>query len=56
MKAFNKSLALLLASAIILIYSGEALAVGALFARPRFSSQQYQKMWIKKLDTRIDIQ
>lgn len=30
-------------------------AVGALFSRPRFSQQVYQKMWIKSINTDIDI-
>jgi len=31
------------------------LATGALYVRPRWSSQDYQKMWIKSLDVDIDI-
>ncbi|MGE5680438.1 MAG: VIT domain-containing protein [Bacillota bacterium] len=36
--------------------SSDLWAVGALYVRPRFSTQDYQKMWIKKIDTKIDIQ
>ena len=33
----------------------EAYAVGALFSRPRFSNDEYQKMWIKSINSTIDI-
>ncbi len=34
----------------------EASAVGALFSRPRWSTQEYRKMWIKSMDATVDIQ
>ena len=33
----------------------ELYAVGALFSRPRFSNDDYQKMWIKSVNAAIDI-
>ncbi|HEX2963583.1 MAG TPA: VIT domain-containing protein [Ignavibacteriales bacterium] len=41
---------------ITFLLSNDVYAVGALFARPRFSSQEYSKMWIKKVDVKVDIQ
>ena len=32
------------------------LATGILYVRPRFSSQQYEKMWIKSIDVEVDLQ
>ena len=55
MYRFNKALAVLFALVTVILLSNEALAVGALFARPRFSTQEYQKMWIKKIDATVDI-
>lgn len=44
-------------SIVILITAQiEVFAVGALFSRPRFSEQAYQKMWIKSINTSINIQ
>ncbi|HEX2865550.1 MAG TPA: VIT domain-containing protein [Ignavibacteriales bacterium] len=40
----------------LLLSSSEVYAVGALFARPRWSTQEYAKMWIKKVDVKVDIQ
>ncbi|MDP4196088.1 MAG: VIT domain-containing protein [Bacteroidota bacterium] len=40
----------------LFVLSSDIFAVGALYVRPRNSTQQYQKMWIKKIDTKIDIQ
>ena len=34
----------------------ELFAVGALYVRPRGSSQQYEKMWIKTVDVNVNIQ
>ncbi|MCB9211778.1 MAG: hypothetical protein H6609_20645, partial [Ignavibacteriales bacterium] len=31
-------------------------STGALYVRPRFSTQQYEKMWIKTIDVNVDIQ
>ncbi len=55
MKIFNTSLVLLFILLTIILASNKAQAIGALYARPRFSSDQYQKMWIKKVDAAIDI-
>ncbi len=41
---------------LFLISCGETFAVGALFCRPRWSSQEYQKMWIKSITANVDIQ
>ncbi|MGE5351203.1 MAG: VIT domain-containing protein [Acidobacteriota bacterium] len=41
---------------ITFLISSDVYAVGALFARPRFSTQEYSKMWIKKVDVKVDIQ
>ncbi len=55
MSRLNKSLAVFFVLASILLINSKAHAVGALFARPRFSSQEYQKMWIKKIDATVNI-
>jgi len=39
-----------------LIYIPEVYSVGVLFSRRRWSSEQYNKMWIKKVDVSVDIQ
>lgn len=36
--------------------SSSIQAVGVLYSRPRFSDQQFKKMWIKTLDASVDIQ
>lgn len=41
---------------ISVLFSSDVYAIGALFARPRFSTQEYSKMWIKKVDVKVDIQ
>ncbi len=45
-----------LISIIIITSSQQVMAVGALFSRPRWSTQNYNKMWIQKVNTTIDIQ
>jgi Ca-activated chloride channel family protein len=45
--------------ALILIsitITSELFAVGSLFCRPRWSYEQYNKMWIQKVDATVDIQ
>ncbi len=39
----------------LLIEVSSVFAVGALFSRPRFSNQEYQKMWIKSISTNVEI-
>jgi Ca-activated chloride channel homolog len=39
-----------------LMFIQDSFAVGALYVRPRFSSDQYQKMWIKNINVNVDIQ
>lgn len=41
---------------LIFLCIDDSYAVGALFSRPRFSEQQYNKMWIKSVQAGIDIQ
>jgi len=41
---------------LALLCNSEVLAVGALFARPRFSTAQYQTMWIKNVQTTVSIE
>ena len=40
---------------LTVLYCNEAFATGALFARPRFSTQEYKKMWIKSLDVSVEM-
>ncbi len=47
---------LLFASIILLSVSKQVFAVGALFSRPRWSTENYNKMWIQKVNTTVDIQ
>lgn len=56
MKQFNNFVLLLFAALFIIVYSTDVYAVGALFARPRNSTVEYQKMWIKKVETTVNIQ
>ena len=46
----------LIVSLLLLILMGESFATGTLYVRPRNSSQQYEKMWIKTIDVDIEIQ
>jgi Ca-activated chloride channel homolog len=39
-----------------IIISSELFAVGSLFCRPRWSYDQYRKMWIQKVGATVDIQ
>jgi Ca-activated chloride channel family protein len=41
---------------LIFMIGRETFGIGVLFCRPRFSDQQYQKMWIKTVSTTVDIQ
>lgn len=56
MKQFKQIVSFFLFAFLFILYSAETYAVGALFARPRFSTVEYQKMWIKKVETTINIQ
>ena len=40
---------------LLLTMTGEALAIGSLFSRPRWSSEQYGKMWIQRVDVDVSI-
>ena len=40
----------------LLMISSELFATGVLYVRPRFSQQQYEKMWIKTIDVDVNIQ
>jgi len=40
----------------LVIFSDSAFALGALFCRKRWSSDEYQKMWIKTISVDVDIQ
>ncbi|MGE5401611.1 MAG: VIT domain-containing protein [Ignavibacteriales bacterium] len=51
-----KVLRLLMFFCFLMALSSDIYAVGALYVRPRFSNQNYEKMWIKKIDTKVDIQ
>ncbi|MCB9207448.1 MAG: hypothetical protein H6611_09120, partial [Ignavibacteriales bacterium] len=50
-KLFNILFITLFFGSIINIF-----ATGALYVRPRFSTQQYEKMWIKTIDVNVNIQ
>jgi len=41
---------------ILMVMTQDVSAVGVLFCRPRWSDQQYQKMWIKSVQTTVEIQ
>ncbi|VAX22032.1 hypothetical protein MNBD_IGNAVI01-873 [hydrothermal vent metagenome] len=42
---------------LLLIFSFQNIfATGVLYVRPRFSSQEYEKMWIKSIDVKVNIQ
>ncbi|MCB9208852.1 MAG: VWA domain-containing protein [Ignavibacteriales bacterium] len=43
-------------SIIIFSFCQNIFSTGALYVRPRFSTQQYEKMWIKTIDVNVDIQ
>ena len=47
---------LLLSGVLAIVYCNETFATGALFARPRFSTTEYKKMWIKSIDVKVDMQ
>ncbi|MBU2505311.1 MAG: VWA domain-containing protein [Bacteroidetes bacterium] len=52
----NKKLLSIIFLFSLIISFSDVFAVGALFSRPRFSDVDYQKMWIKSVNTTIDIQ
>jgi Ca-activated chloride channel family protein len=56
MRRFFKIFNIVIIVFIVLAWSFELLAVGVLFSRPRFSDQEFQKMWIKKVETTVEIQ
>ncbi|MGE5457213.1 MAG: VIT domain-containing protein [Methanococcaceae archaeon] len=57
MSKFNKAaLTFSLFFCLLALLSSNSYAIGALFSRPRFSTSEYKKMWIKKIDTKVDIQ
>jgi Ca-activated chloride channel family protein len=41
---------------LLCVFTQEVFAVGALYVRPRWSTQPYEKMWIKTVDVTVDIQ
>lgn len=41
---------------LVMNLTENVFAVGALFSRPRWSTVEYNKMWIQKIDASIDIQ
>ena len=41
---------------ITILFSQNIFATGVLYVRPRFSSQAYEKMWIKSIDIEVNIQ
>ena len=41
---------------LMIISSQDMFGTGVLYVRPRFSSQQYQKMWIKSIDVEVNLQ
>ena len=46
-----------LAALLLLILSYQNIsATGVLYVRPRFSTQEYEKMWIKSIDVDVNIQ
>ncbi len=55
MKKNYRTFSMVLFFAFLLAGIAEVYAVGALFCRPRWSSEAYQKMWIKSIDAQIDI-
>ena len=41
---------------LLCLFVQEAFGVGALYVRPRWSTQEYEKMWIKTIDVNVNIQ
>ena len=56
MKKNNNLFIGLFISIFFLMFIQEVFAVGALYVRPRFSNDQYQKMWIKNINVNVDMQ
>ncbi len=56
MKKFIQYVKLTATLFLIIGLFSEIFAIGSLFSRPRFSSEEYSKMWIKSINATIDIQ
>ncbi len=56
MNPFKRFTSLVCLFLLIFSIQNEIFAIGALFSRPRFSQEEYQKMWIKSINASIDIQ
>ena len=41
---------------ITILSAQNIFATGTLYVRPRFSTQQYEQMWIKSIDVDVDMQ
>ena len=55
MKKINLLFKLIILLVLAANLFSESYAVGALFSRPRFSNEEYQKMWIKSITSTVDI-
>ncbi len=56
MYSFPKIKGCILFFFLFLFIANEATATGILYVRPRFSSAQYEKVWIKSLDVQVSMQ
>ena len=56
MYSFTKIKGCILFFFLFLFIANEATATGILYVRPRFSSAQYEKVWIKSLDVTASMQ
>ena len=56
MKPIKRSFWCIFVLCLIISTCQEVYAVGGLYVRPRFSTQQYQNMWIKNIDVNVSMQ
>ena len=56
MKKLTRIKKLLILSVFVILFVNEIKATGILYVRPRFSSNEYQKVWIKSIDVNVSMQ
>lgn len=54
--SYGKKLTSIFSLILILCFVQQVFATGVLYVRPRWSSNPYQKMWIKSVDVDVKIQ
>jgi Ca-activated chloride channel family protein len=56
MKKFTRFKRFLILSVFFLLFVNDVTGTGILYVRPRFSSSEYEKVWIKSIDVNVSMQ